>query len=129
MIAFSARTSRHLTSTTASVKVVFDLIITNIGKAYNGTTGIFTASSDGVYVFAWTVLTNPKRFIDSELVVNGIPKLYNAADSQVGGSYESSGCTGVLKLKGGDKVWIRKYKAYGNFLRQPWSSFSEWKLL
>ncbi|KAK3096990.1 hypothetical protein FSP39_005459 [Pinctada imbricata] len=129
-VAFSARTSKQLTSTAASIKVVFGHIVTNIGKAYNSATGIFTAPSDGVYVFAWTILTNPKKYFDSELVVNGIPKLYNAANAlNGGGSYESSGCTGVMELKTGDKVWIRKVSSSGNFLRERWCSFSGWKLL
>ncbi|KAK3096917.1 hypothetical protein FSP39_004750 [Pinctada imbricata] len=129
MIAFSARTSKQLTSTRASIKIVFDHVVTNTGKAYDGSTGIFTAPSDGIYVFAWTVLTNPKKWFDSELVVNGIPKLYNAADAHNGGSFESSGCTGVMELKSGDKVWIRKYSTLGNLLRERWSSFSGLKLL
>ncbi|KAK3099021.1 hypothetical protein FSP39_025331 [Pinctada imbricata] len=129
MVAFSARASKDLVSSVASVTVVFDTIVTNIGKAYNGDTGIFTALSDGVYVFAWTVLTNPKKWFDSELVVNGTPKVYSAANSLGGGSYESTGCTSVLELKTGDRVWIRKRGSQGNHLRGNWSSFSGWKLL
>ena len=127
-VAFSARLQTRLISSKNSEKVVFDQIVTNIGSAYDASSGIFTTPTDGVYVFAWTVLTNPGYLFDTELVVDGNIKLYNAADSGGGKSYESSGCTGVLQLKSGEKVWIRKHGQYGNLLRSQWSSFSGWQI-
>ena len=117
-----------MTSSKNSETVVFGKIITNIGSAYNASTGYFTAPSNGIFAFAWTVKTAPGKWFDSELVVNGNPKLYNGANSLTGKSWESSGCTGVLQLQSGQKVWIRKYGSLGNYLHDPWCSFSGWQI-
>ena len=127
-VAFSAVLSQDLDSSEDDETVVFDTIVTNIGSAYNATTGIFMAPSDGIFVFAWTILTYPGKYYNTELVVDGSAKLYNAANTNGGNSYESSGCTGVLQLKAGQRVWIRKNGIYGNFLHAPWTSFSGWQI-
>ena len=68
----------------------------------------------------------------SVLVVDGKEKLYNAAYSSPNDpkheTFDSSGCTGVLQLNKGDRVWIRKFQKYGNFLRKDWTSFSGWQV-
>ena len=109
--------------------MVYDRIVTNIGSAYDPAKGIFTAPSGGVYGFAWTIKTNPGKWFNSELVVDGHAKLFNAANTVAGGkSYESSGCTGVLQLKAGQRVWVRKNGNDGNFLHAYWTSFSGWQI-
>ena len=128
-VAFSARLHKDMNSTVFQDTVVFGTIVTNIGSAFNSSTGIFKAPIDGVYVFAWTILTAPGNLFNSELVVDGIAKLYNGAISfGEGKSYESSGCTGVLQLKAGQKVWIRKFQWQGMFLASDMSSFSGWQI-
>ena len=128
-IAFSALLKPDLWSSTDNETVVFSRIVTNIGSAYNGTTGQFTAPSDGVFVFSWTLLTDPEKQFNSHLVVDGEVKLHQAVISgYTGKSYESSGCSGVLQLKAGQKVWIRKQLSYGDYLRAIWSSFSGWQI-
>ena len=108
---------------------MFDEIVTNIGSAYSAATGKFTAPSNGVYGFAWTVFTSVGKRFYSVLVVDGRPKLYNGANSGTNGeSYDSSGCTAMLELGAGEKVWIRKYESAGNLLVAKWSSFSGWKI-
>ena len=125
-VAFSAVLNKPMTSTKNYETVVFGKIITNIGSAYNASTGWFTAPSDGIFAFAWTVKSAPGKWFDSELVVNGKAKLYNGANSLTGKSWESSGCTGVLQLQAGQKVWIRKNGSLG--LINPWCSFSGWQI-
>ena len=128
-VAFSARLHKDMNSTVDQDTVVFGTIVTNIGSAYDSATGIFKAQTDGIYVFAWTILTTPGNWFISELVVDGVVKLYNAANSiGVGKSYESSGCTGVLQLKAGQKVWIRKFQWQGNFLASDMCSFTGWQI-
>ena len=108
---------------------MFDCVVTNIGSAYSASTGQFTAPSDGVYAFAWTILTHRGKWFNSALVLDGTEKLYNAANSgRVGKSPASSGCTGVLRLKAGQKVWIRKSVDVANHLERKWSSFSGWQI-
>ena len=45
------------TSYTAGSAIKFDEIITNIGNAYNATTGLFIAPVDGLYYFT---MVSPK---------------------------------------------------------------------
>ena len=127
-VAFSAIISKPMTSSKKYEMVVFNRIVTNIGLAYNASTGYFLAPSDGVFAFTWTLMAAAGKWFNSELVVNGKTKFYNVVDSRGGKSWESSGCTGVLQLQAGQKVWIRKYISHGNYLHDTWSSFSGWQI-
>ena len=127
-VAFSARLHKDMTSSKSQETVVFGTIVTNIGSAYSPSSGIFTAPSDGIYGFAWTLLTYPNIWFNSQLVVDGQTQLYQAINSRGGRSYESSGCSGVLNLKAGQRVWIRKQSVNGDKLHAPWSSFSGWQI-
>ncbi|OPL33735.1 hypothetical protein AM593_02595, partial [Mytilus galloprovincialis] len=54
-VAFHARLKPYITLGSRQT-VIFDQVITNIGKAYNQHTGHFTAPYDGIYFFACTFL-------------------------------------------------------------------------
>ncbi|VDI27974.1 Hypothetical predicted protein [Mytilus galloprovincialis] len=102
--------------------VKFDKVITNIGGSYNPSSGIFTCPEDGAYSFAWTTMTYSGSRFDSEFVVDGTVKAYNF--NIAGNSHRSSSQTVVVKLKKGNKAWVRTYSTHGVFLEGRWSSFS-----
>jgi len=54
-VAFYAALQQLIPITQGSQTIVFDNVMTNIGNAYDSTTGVFTASTDGVYVFSATI--------------------------------------------------------------------------
>jgi hypothetical protein len=54
--------------------MIFDTVITNAGGAYNQHDGIFTAPTNGVYVFTWNLYSSYHGDIVSELMVNSTPK-------------------------------------------------------
>lgn len=54
-VAFSAGLSHDLTILHAE-KVVYDKIFTNIGSAYDSTTGNFNCPTSGIYVFQVNLL-------------------------------------------------------------------------
>ena len=49
----------------------FDNVLTNVGTAYNPSTGMFTAPTDGTYLFNWSIRTGYLASIITKLMVNG----------------------------------------------------------
>ncbi|KAJ8302275.1 hypothetical protein KUTeg_021262 [Tegillarca granosa] len=45
----------------------FENVLLNEGNGYNSATGEFTAPTDGVYVFSWTILTKETQAIAADL--------------------------------------------------------------
>lgn len=111
--------------------VVFDEITLNEGNSYNKTSGIFTAPFDGIYSFTWTTLTAGGKYFMTEIVRNGHPIAYNHNDGRgVGGEgYPMSSSHANIKMKKGERVWIRTYGSYGQYAEGGnWSNFSGLKL-
>lgn len=105
--------------------VVYNGLHFDSHKAYNPSTGYFTAPVSGLYVFSWENLTAPGKVFDTELLVNGIRhELDNCNNEGSTAGYLS--CTQVVpvKLNAGDLVNIRT--TYGNYAHGGWSSFSGW---
>jgi hypothetical protein len=50
-VGFQARRSTDPFSLAANAPVIFDVVISNIGGAYDDHTGMFTAPVNGVYTF------------------------------------------------------------------------------
>uniref|UniRef100_A0A8W8LTT0 C1q domain-containing protein n=1 Tax=Magallana gigas TaxID=29159 RepID=A0A8W8LTT0_MAGGI len=81
--------------------VIFDDVSLNEGKAYDRTTGIFTAPSDGFFSFTWATLTKGGQYFITEIVHNGQRMAYNHNDGR-----------GVIlalqmELQGGDKLFTK----------------------
>ncbi|XP_056015792.1 heavy metal-binding protein HIP-like [Ostrea edulis] len=128
-IAFHARTSSVLQNLGSYAAVVFGKVTLNSGSAYNGKTGIFTAPTDGIYSFTWTILTTDGSYFNTEIVINGNLVGYNYADGKTGSSHhESSSATAVIRMKKKDRVWIRTHDKEGKYAYPIWSSFSGFQL-
>ena len=86
--------------------LIFPHVVTNIGNGYNPTTGKFTASKKGTYVFFVTVNTLGKNYIYLDIVHNGASKVrtmsYNTA------TYMTGSNMAVLELNKGDTVWVSR---------------------
>ncbi|XP_056016151.1 heavy metal-binding protein HIP-like [Ostrea edulis] len=128
-IAFHARMSSNLQNLGKYAVVVFGKVTLNSGSAYNGKTGIFTAPTDGIYSFTWTIMTIPGSYFHTEIVINGNIVGYSYVNGKDGSSqYESSSTTAVIRMKKKDKVWIRTHGEYGKYGHSDWSSFSGFQL-
>ncbi|XP_062580102.1 collagen alpha-1(X) chain-like [Saccostrea cucullata] len=68
--AFHALMSKQLTSLATNVPVAFGKITLNEGNAYDPSSGKFTAPTDGIYYFTWTVLTGKGKLFNTEIVLN-----------------------------------------------------------
>ncbi|XP_048765817.2 heavy metal-binding protein HIP-like [Ostrea edulis] len=129
VIAFHARTSSTLQNLGSYAVVVFGKVTLNSGSAYNGNTGIFTAPTDGIYSFTWTILTKMGSYFNTQIVINGNIVGYNYVDGKAGSAqYEASSTTAVIRMKKKDKVWIRANSGEAKYAYKEWSSFSGFQL-
>lgn len=118
------RLNKHLENRPKGSVVIYDNVITNDGNGYNPSTGIFTASADGLYFFSWTTTTQANKYFLTYLAVNGNMVARNHAGLVTVNSSASQ--TVVVHLKTHDKVNIKVEDQYvGQFIRSGgWSTFS-----
>lgn len=114
--------------------LVFDNVQTNTGSAYNKYSGIFTAPTDGVYVFTWTILSYGYSFAFTQIVVNSQVITSLVTDSQeINDTHSTTGMV-VVSINREDLVFIRTHPtaiSLGKILSlgtQGRPSFSGWKL-
>ncbi|XP_022523347.2 complement C1q-like protein 4 isoform X2 [Astyanax mexicanus] len=118
-VAFSAALTDSGTVGPFSVQtqLVFKKVITNVGKAYNSNTGVFTAPVKGIYYFRFTAL----GYLHSNAMSVNLHKnqqtLMHIGSYNTHGYHEfiSSGLT--LELEVGDEIYTSlsaTYKLYDN---------------
>ena len=98
------------------------------GNAYNKDTGKFTATVGGVYAFSWTTLSNPGKYFITEIVHNGNSIALSQCDGRGLTGYPSSTNQANIKMKTGDKVWIRTYAKDGLYALGRLCNFSGFKI-
>ena len=114
-------------------KIIFNQVLTNEGRAYDGSSGIFTCPSNGVYVFTWTnMAAHDDTSCKMHLSING-----STSKSQVAAYGDLQGVTSTahsqstmavtVRLSRGDRVWV--YSPSCDYLySSPYTAFSGWKL-
>jgi hypothetical protein len=123
-VAFTASVSSSDTSWSSGT-LVFPVVITNVGDAYNPSTGKFTAPTNGNYVFFVNVQSYNTQTIYVDIVLNGSTKVRTMAYNGGGSEYYESGPNLVaLTLQKGDRVWIRYYSGQGYYTDGSITSFS-----
>ncbi|XP_052277776.1 complement C1q-like protein 4 isoform X2 [Dreissena polymorpha] len=104
-IAFTAGLRNNLVHVGDHQHIVFDIVRTNIGGAYNPVDGHFIAPVRGAYVF-FVVLTN---FVDHaasvQLLRNGQFLGHVLADD-TGNAFSTSTLAVTAQLEVGDHVWV-----------------------
>ncbi|XP_076080057.1 complement C1q subcomponent subunit B-like [Mytilus galloprovincialis] len=123
-IAFHARLTPDV-NLGSTQTVIFDHVITNIGKAYNKHTGHFTATLNGIYVFACTFLQTGGS-LHLQIVQNSsdISKGYARSGGGIAGSMNA-----VIYLHKGDVVKVRHYPGRGSeTISGGWSFFTGYLL-
>lgn len=98
-------------------------MVTNVGNAYNPSTGKFTAPTKGIYQFNWYTLNAPETLSHAGLYVNGYIKARQAANNN--GSTKqwiTAGSSMALPLNKGDVVYIKDIN-YKVQLFGQWTAF------
>ncbi|XP_061566438.1 complement C1q-like protein 4 [Cololabis saira] len=86
--------------------VVYRKVITNVGDAYNQSTGIFTAPVAGIYYFTFFYHAGGGHRVSLKLMKNGCT-VVTAYDHQTAHDGADNGANAVfLQLQQGDKVYI-----------------------
>ncbi|XP_052784562.1 complement C1q-like protein 4 [Mya arenaria] len=88
--------------------LVFDVLVTNVGKAYNAHDGAFVVPVNGTYAFAVSLFSQGKKYVGVEIVVNGDVKGEVFADSQEINDVHSSSASVVVDVNVGDHVYVRR---------------------
>ena len=129
-IAFQSSLTKHLQNMNNEETVIFDKVSLNEGNAYNQRTGEFTAAVEGVYSFSWKMFTSRGKYFITHIVHNGNPIAYNHCDGRgISVGHVSSSNQANIKMKGGDKVWIKTRKGDGLFAHGGnWCDFSGYKI-
>ncbi|CAC5394549.1 C1QL [Mytilus coruscus] len=129
-VAFMAKNAGPLQNIPANYIVVYDTAITNLGNGYDTSTGIFTAPSNGVYIFSWTCLSHAGYIFPTYLAVNGNLIARNHAGSRNVQDHISGSQNAVIEIKKYDKVSVRIQNGHtGQYMYgQGWSTFIGYKL-
>nr|XP_034307448.1 complement C1q tumor necrosis factor-related protein 3-like isoform X3 [Crassostrea gigas] len=127
-VAFQSSLTKKLQYLKNQETVIFDKVSLNEGKAYDNTSGIFTAPFDGIYSFTWTILTTAGKYFLTEIVLNGKKVVLNYIDGRGRDGNSMSTSHANIKMKKGDKVWIRTCDTTGQFAHADWCFFSGSKL-
>lgn len=97
------------TTFSGKAKIPFELVRTNVGNAFNGSTGIFTAPVNGYYSFSFNGLKDTGSLTAwVSLFVNNV----SVADAYYGGLSgfdirgPLSGINTILQLSAGDQVYL-----------------------
>lgn len=113
--------------------LVFDVIKTNVGLAYNKHIGMFSAPNHGYYVLTWTVACGQYSAVYSQLVINSDPfgSIFTNSD-EINDIHTVTGMV-VAELNQGDVVYIRTHPTDGIkgriFSRDDIrTSFAGWKI-
>ena len=103
--------------------IKFDSVRTNIGGHYSPNTGVFTVPRPGLYMLSATVMSTSGKHLHCALLVNDV-----VSERLFGTNYSTGSVNTVLKLKKGDRVYIKKDSKHSNsaegMLGRYWSMFT-----
>ena len=129
--AFSAALSRRvsITQVTEEEVVVFSKVTLNLGNHYNSSSGVFTAPSDGVFVFTCDLQTPGGARATVHVMRNDQPLRSIRASGRHAAEVGTGSGTVAVALASGDLVYVLLYYDGGySHLMEGGSRFTGFKL-
>ena len=131
-VAFSARMSATHVNVGTNAPFLFDVVVTNIGGAYNNKSGVFVAPLDGVYVFYFMMVNDGEApTIHAAIEKDGTSLAVGTSDG-LGASnkYDDGSALVTTRLKKGSHVYVSRrdggtqvygsvYTHFSGFLLSP----------
>uniref|UniRef100_A0A3Q2X8I4 C1q domain-containing protein n=1 Tax=Hippocampus comes TaxID=109280 RepID=A0A3Q2X8I4_HIPCM len=91
--------------------LIFSKVFTNVGRAYDENSGVFTAPVGGVYVFSFTAADFLKGYMGVTLYRNQQP-IVSSLDLNDHGGYASATNGALIPLEAGDRVRLSLPASY-----------------
>ncbi|XP_045160874.2 complement C1q-like protein 2 [Mercenaria mercenaria] len=122
-VAFTAHTTDHYTSKTGDQTIIFPSVVTNVGDAYNQTSGEFVTPTPGTYYFFTSILSWIGDAFWAYIAVNGSRKttLYERGAD---GGYGMASQAIVIKLNEGDRVTVKTTQSGEKIFGAGYTTFS-----
>ncbi|XP_078310377.1 uncharacterized protein LOC111105588 [Crassostrea virginica] len=115
--AFSAGISSNDDNWTGST-LVFPDVIYSEGKGYDSNTGVFTAPTEGTYLFYISIQSAFRRYSHFDVVLNGSTKVQSLAWYDSGSTiriHQTGTNLVILYLTVGDRVWVKRAGGVGYY--------------
>ncbi|XP_066292728.1 uncharacterized protein [Branchiostoma lanceolatum] len=114
VVAFSVARTTSLEKSSSPTVVTYDVVLSNVGGAYNQQTGTFVAAVGGVFFFMFTGMTpnvaNTNYYIHLMKNAEKMVRLYEGNGGQA--HYQSSSNSAILQLQPGDEVWVELHSGH-----------------
>ena len=91
--------------------LVFPDVIYSEGKGYDSKTGVFTAPTEGTYLFYISIQSAWQKYIYLDIVLNGASKVRSMAQYNSGNTismHQTGTNLVILYLTVGDRVWVKR---------------------
>ncbi|XP_053380704.1 EMILIN-2-like isoform X2 [Mercenaria mercenaria] len=111
-VAFQASLTKESATFKLYDTIIFNSVITNIGRAYNKHTGIFTAPVSGTYTFNTNIVSEKGHYVEASIKVNDLVTVSAISDHRISrdGEYftmwDQGNAVAILSLNRGDKVAV-----------------------
>ncbi|XP_033739194.1 complement C1q-like protein 3 [Pecten maximus] len=106
-IGFTARLNQNVGHLNDRQAIVFDQVLTNVGQAYDPTTGMFMCPYSGLYEFAATIVSDgDNKNLDAEIVQEGsrVARLHSTIYG-----YDQGTQVAIVGCAEGQHVWVRHF--------------------
>ncbi|XP_077977021.1 uncharacterized protein LOC144432633 [Glandiceps talaboti] len=106
-VAFSVAKTTTVGPVSSNQAITYDRVHSNIGDAYDKSTGKFTCSVDGVYFFMISAIRSSTHNLYACLIKNTARLICVYARHSTSRAHGSASNSVIVSLQQGDEVWVR----------------------